>query len=430
MGSFALWPRRWSLTLRPDDTSTSRRCKPHLVSDFDPPVPDQFELSPVVEPSTPGPTRRRWPKVVVPVVVAAVLGGFVGAQLSQSDDSSAAGDDVAMPSTVPVVVTSSGAAPSAQPIVTAAPGAQVPVEIDVPAAVNRISPSVVTVVSLEKSAMGQGRGTGTGIVLTSDGEILTNAHVVAGAEKVSILFSDSIDPVPVDVLAVDVGNDLALLKVDRSDLRPAVFANPSTIDVGDEVVAVGFALALDGGPTVTRGIISALHRTIANNDGALDGLIQTDAAISSGNSGGPLVNANGEVVGINTAVFQSSGGTAANNVGFAISVEEALPIVEELRQIARGGTREEGFLGVGLDERTDGGRGALISDVADGSPAAQAGLEAGDVVVETDGTPVDGLPAFIAAIRDKSPGDSIDIVVLRGGTRVTLTATLTQRPPR
>ena len=374
------------------------------------------------------PTRKKWPIIVIPVVVAAVLGGFVGAQVSQSDDSSAASEEMPTKSTTPVVVTPSDVEPSTLPIVTAAPGAEVPAEIDVPTAVGRISPSVVTVVSLEKSAMGQGRGTGTGIVLTADGEILTNAHVVAGAEKVSILFSDSIDPIPVDVLAVDNGNDLALLKVDRTDLRPAVFADPSTIDVGDEVVAVGFALALDGGPTVTRGIISALQRTIANNDGALDGLIQTDAAISSGNSGGPLVNANGEVVGVNTAVFQSSGGTAANNVGFAISVEEALPIVEELRQIARGGTREEGFLGVGLDERTDGGRGALIAEVADGSPAATAGLEAGDVVVETDGTPVDGQAAFIAAIRDKSPGDSIDIVVLRGGTRVTLTATLTQRP--
>jgi len=105
-----------------------------------------------------------------------------------------------------------------------------------------------------------------------------------------------------------------------------------------------------------------------------------------------------------------------------------VPIIAELRQLAAGGTRQEGYLGVGLDERTDGGRGALIAEVSDGSPAATAGLEAGDVVVETDGTPVDGQAAFIAAIRDKSPGDSIDIVVLRGGTRVTLTATLTQRP--
>ena len=401
------------------------------MNEFEPPIIEDSEPSIGVAP-TPEPTRarRRWPLIVVPSVVAAVLGGFVGAQLSQSDTASTDISVAPDQSAPPVTVVASDAEPSDQPVATAAPGADVPSEVDVPVAVNAISPSVVTVVSLERSAMGQGRGTGTGIVLTSDGEILTNAHVVEGAESVSILFSDSIDPIPVAVLALDVGNDLALLKVDRADLRPAVFADPSTIDVGDEVVAVGFALALDGGPTVTRGIISALHRTIANNDGALDGLIQTDAAISSGNSGGPLVNAKGEVVGINTAVFQSSGGTAANNVGFAISVDEALPIVAELRQIAAGGTRQEGYLGVGLDERTDGGRGALIAEVADGSPAADAGLEAGDVVVETDGTPVDGQAAFIAAIRDKSPGDAIDIVVLRGGTRVTLTATLIERPQR
>lgn len=401
------------------------------MNEFEPPIIEESEPSFGVAP-TPEPirARRRWPLIVVPAVVAAVLGGFVGAQLSQSDSASTDTSVAPEQSAPPVTVVASDAEPSDQPVATAAPGADVPSEVDVPVAVNAISPSVVTVVSLERSAMGQGRGTGTGIVLTSDGEILTNAHVVEGAESVSILFSDSIDPIPVAVLALDVGNDLALLKVDRADLRPAVFADPSTIDVGDEVVAVGFALALDGGPTVTRGIISALHRTIASNDGALDGLIQTDAAISSGNSGGPLVNAKGEVVGINTAVFQSSGGTAANNVGFAISVEEALPIVAELRQIAAGGSRNEGYLGVGLDERTDGGRGALISEVADGSPAADAGLEAGDVVVATDGTPVDGQAAFIAAIRDKSPGDAIDIVVLRGGTRVTLTATLIERPQR
>ncbi len=391
----------------------------------DPELPSGFEPAP--EPIR---ARRRWPLIVVPAVVAAVLGGFVGAQVSQTDSPTDTSNADVEPTPMVVTTAATDAEPSDQPVVTAAPGADVPSQVDVPVAVNAISPSVVTVVSLEKSAMGQGRGTGTGIVLTSDGEILTNAHVVEGAESVSILFSDSIDPIPVAVLALDSGNDLALLKVDRTDLRPAIFADPSTIDVGDEVVAVGFALALDGGPTVTRGIISALRRTIANNDGALDGLIQTDAAISSGNSGGPLVNAKGEVVGINTAVFQSSGGTAANNVGFAISVEEALPIVAELRQIAAGGTREEGYLGVGLDERTDGGRGALIAEVADGSPAADAGLEAGDVVVATDGTPVDGQAAFIAAIRDKSPGDEIDIVVLRGGTRVTLTATLIERPQR
>jgi putative serine protease PepD len=301
--------------------------------------------------------------------------------------------------------------------------------LDVGAIVDRIGPSVVTIDSTSDSEFGSGRSTGTGVVITSDGEILTNAHVVDGASEVNVLFADSIDPLPAVVLARDPGNDLALLKVDKSGLRPAVFADPSTIDVGDEVVAVGFALALDGGPTVTRGIVSALNRTIANEDGALDGLIQTDAAISSGNSGGPLLNSRGEIIGINTAVFTSSMGTAANNVGFAISVGEALPVIEALREQAGGADRVEGYLGVGLEPRVDGGRGALISEVAPDSPAERAGIDVGDVVVAADGTPIDGLPAFIAAIRDKSPGDSIDLEVLRGGSRLTLTAVLIERPP-
>jgi S1-C subfamily serine protease len=134
------------------------------------------------------------------------------------------------------------------------------------------------------------------------------------------------------------------------------------------------------------------------------------------------------VIGINTAVFQSSFNTAANNVGFAISVDEALPVIETLRSLADGETRVEGYLGVGLQDRNDGGRGAVITDVGPGSPAFRAGIEAGDIVVDVDGTPIDGQGALIAAIRDRSPGDTVEIDVLRGGSRLTLTATLTDRP--
>lgn len=372
--------------------------------------------------------RRRWRTAVALIVVSAVLGGFVGAQISTERDRPVAVIDEEAGTSSPVVPTSPDLEPSSQPLVTAPAGRDDDGPIDVAAVVERIGSSVVTVVSQSDGPAGFGRGTGTGVVVTTDGEILTNAHVVSDSTSVSVLFGESIDPIPVDVLALDRGNDLALLKVDLTDLEPAVFAEPGSVDVGDEVVAVGFALALEGGPTVTRGIVSAIGRTIASDDGALDGLIQTDAAISSGNSGGPLLNGRGEVIGINTAVFQSSIGTAANNVGFAISVSEILPVVEALRRQANGAERVEGYLGVGLENRSDGGRGALISDVADGSPAFEAGIEAGDVVVEADGTPIDGQPAFIAAIRDKSPGDAIEIVVLRGGSRLTLTATLATRP--
>lgn len=364
--------------------------------------------------------RRRWPKVLIVLAVAATLGGFAGAQIATEIDRSS--NDETSPSMPDSM------RPSSQPVLTAVPGLDVAPVVDVAAVVERISPSVVTVVASSSSGVGAGRSTGTGVVITSDGEILTNSHVVEGSDDVRVLFGDTIDPIPAVVLAADPGNDLALLKIDLDDLAPAVFADPDSISIGDEVVAVGFALDLDGGPTVTRGIVSALNRTIANSDGALDGLIQTDAAISSGNSGGPLLNSRGEVIGINTAVFQSSFNTAANNVGFAISVGEALPVIETLRGLADGETRVEGYLGVGLEDRTDGGRGAVITDVGPGSPASRAGIEAGDIVVDVDGTPIDGQGALIAAIRDRSPGDTVAIDVLRGGSRVTLTATLVERP--
>ncbi|MEY2995920.1 MAG: hypothetical protein RLZZ39_745 [Actinomycetota bacterium] len=384
-----------------------------------PPAGEPFP-APVPEPEPVAARRRRWPKVLVVLAVAATLGGFAGAQIATEMNRES--DDVttdAIPDTV---------RPSSQPVLTAVPGLDVPPVVDVAGVVERISPSVVTVVASSDGNVGSGRSTGTGVVITSDGEILTNSHVVEGSDDVRVLFGDTIDPIPAVVLAADPGNDLALLKIDLDGLVPAVFADPESIAIGDEVVAVGFALDLDGGPTVTRGIVSALNRTIANSDGALDGLIQTDAAISSGNSGGPLLNANGEVIGINTAVFQSSFNTAANNVGFAISVDEALPVIETLRSLADGETRVEGYLGVGLQDRNDGGRGAVITDVGPGSPAFRAGIEAGDIVVDVDGTPIDGQGALIAAIRDRSPGDTVEIDVLRGGSRLTLTATLTDRP--
>jgi putative serine protease PepD len=373
------------------------------------------------------------------VVLAMVLGGFVGAQIAQSGDDSSTTDSTEVPSTVvdevdtsgnekPIVPTGDALGSSDEPVATAPSSNDAEPAMNVAEVLKKIQPSVVTIIALTESGMDQGRGTGTGVVITSDGDILTNDHVIDGADTVFVLFAGDTEPTPATVIAVDPGNDLALLHVDQTGLTPAVFADPDSIDIGDEVVAVGFALDLDGGPTVTRGIVSALNRTIVSGDGALDGLIQTDTAISSGNSGGPLVNTRGQVIGINTAVFQSSSEVAANNVGFSISVAEALPVIEELRAQANGQARTEGYLGVSVLDRNDGGLGAVIAEVSLGSPADLAGMEVNDVVIEADGSPVDGQPALVAAIRDKSPGDTIKIDVLRDGERITLTATLIERP--
>ena len=293
--------------------------------------------------------------------------------------------------------------------------------------VNMLADSVVTINSQISDASGEGEASGTGVVLTSDGEILTNAHVIEGATKVSVRFAGETEPRIATVLASDAGNDLALLKIDATNLKPATFAQPETIRIGDQVIAIGYALALDGGPSVTSGIISALKRTIITESGALNGLIQTDAAISSGNSGGPLVNLRGEVVGINTAVARSDVNQAATNIGFSISVDEIVPVLEQLRSQASGVVRQEGFLGVGLAARTDGGQGAIITSVQPDSPASLAGILQDDIVLSVDGEPIDGLAGLVAAMRDAAPGQPVEIEILRGVKRLTVKATLVAR---
>ena len=291
----------------------------------------------------------------------------------------------------------------------------------------RLANSVVTITSTISDETGGGRGVGTGVVLTSDGEILTNAHVVEDASEVVVRFAGETEPRVAKILASDLGNDLALLKIDATGLTAATFAKPGSARIGDTVIAIGYALALDGGPTVTSGIISALKRTIETESGALNSLIQTDAAISSGNSGGPLVNLKGEVVGINTAVARGDSESAANNIGFSISVEEVLVVIEQLRAQANGAKRQEGFLGVGLTGREDGGQGAIITNVQADSPADLAGILIDDIVLSVDGEPIDGQLGLVASIRDAIPGQVVKIEVSRAGKRMIFEVTLIAR---
>ncbi len=175
-----------------------------------------------------------------------------------------------------------------------------------------------------------GTGAGTGVVL-DDGYIVTNAHVVEGATDITITPAAGADSRQATLVGSDPSADIAVLHVDdTSGLTPATLADASSVGVGDDVVAIGNALALEGGLTVTRGIVSATGRSLETEQGELTGLIQTDAAISSGNSGGPLVNTNGEVIGINTAVAQSSATVSASNIGFAISADSARSTIERL----------------------------------------------------------------------------------------------------
>jgi S1-C subfamily serine protease len=230
------------------------------------------------------------------------------------------------------------------------------------------------------------------------------------------------------VLAADPGRDLALLRVDADGLRPASFAAPTDVRVGDPVVAVGFALGLDGDPSVTVGVVSALNRTSADEDRALKGLIQTDAPISSGNSGGPLVNSLGQVVGIVTFVAVAEDGSQANNLGFAISNAELLPSIGVLRASAEGDAPEPAYLGVKVGPRLDGGSGALVTEVVTDSPADDAGLQIDDAVIAVDGVAITGQAGLVATIREHEPGDEVVIDVRRDGTPLSLHATLVARP--
>jgi putative serine protease PepD len=343
-------------------------------------------------------------------VISGFAGGVIATQLDQA--SSESGDETYTQVTAAPVVSDEEDADTS----------------DVARVAQRLANSVVTISSDVQDGFSDGEATGTGVVVTSNGEILTNAHVVDGATEVRVRFAGDTEPVVARVLAADAGNDLALLKVNATNLVAATFAKPGSVRVGDQAVAIGYALALDGGPSVTTGIVSALKRTIFTESGALNSLIQTDAAISSGNSGGPLANMRGEVIGINTAVARGDMNSAANNIGFAISVDEVLAVLQQLRDQAAGTTREEGFLGVSLEARTDGGVGSIISTVQPDSPADTAGIQVGDIVLAVDGEPVNGQAGLVAAIRDQNPGDTISIDLVRDGERLTVTATLVARP--
>lgn len=301
--------------------------------------------------------------------------------------------------------------------------------LDVEAIANEIAPSVVAVQTTLVVDGRRGESMGTGVIVTADGEIVTNAHVVGNARTVHVRLNGESEPREAAVVVADPSRDLALLRVDVDGLAAAAFAAPNDVRVGDEVLAIGYALDLDGDPTVTLGIVSSLDRTLSTEAGALKGLIQTDAAISSGNSGGPLVNALGRVVGITTLVSSTEVGSTANGLGFAISTAELLPEIEQLRAQASGETVVSGFLGVELDRRRDGGSGALVADVVAGSAAADAGIEVGDVVVAVDDTPISGQAALVATIRTLSPGDEVVVSLVRDGTPLEVTATLGERRP-
>ena len=272
-------------------------------------------------------------------------------------------------------------------------------------------------------------GAGTGILVDDKGHVVTNNHVATSGTGIQVVLPDGRD-FNATLVGSDPQTDLAVVKIDAKGLKPAPFGDSDQLRVGDTVIAVGHALALPGGPTVTEGIVSALDRSIREPNGVfLDSLIQTDAAINPGNSGGPLLDAAGNVVGINTAVSGS-----AQNIGFAIGISPARTVIEQL--IARGKVIRP-FLGVEMlavspeiaaQQDLSVKQGALITRVVPNSPAAKAGFQAGDVIVSIEGTKIVDPGEVGTVLITRKAGDEIEVVVARGKQQIRLRPTLGNRP--
>jgi S1-C subfamily serine protease len=265
----------------------------------------------------------------------------------------------------------------------------------------------------------RGQAAGTGFVLSADGYIVTNDHVVAGGDSPVVTFADGTTE-QATIVAGDPSRDLAVLKVDRTDLVPLAVGDSDELRLGDQLIAIGYALDLNGEPSVTAGILSATNRTITEQNGTqLVNLLQTDTAINPGNSGGPLLNGRGEVVGINTAIAGR-----AQNIGFAIAITPVMDIIDELRG---GNVPGRALLGVSM-QPTGVGPGAEIVEVTLGSGAADGGLRVGDVIVAVDGVAITDPTSLGAAIAGFQPGDTITVTVERGASTQEFTVTLGTRP--
>jgi putative serine protease PepD len=267
-----------------------------------------------------------------------------------------------------------------------------------------------------------GQGQGSGFVYDAAGHIITNEHVVAGSSSVSVKFWNG-KTFTASVVGTDASTDLAVLKVDApvSQLFPLSLGDSSNLVVGDQVVAIGSPFGLEG--TVTSGIVSALHREMTSpNHFAIDNSIQTDAAINHGNSGGPLLDAQGKVVGVNAQIESNSGGN--EGVGFAIPSNTVRSIAS---QLISSGKAEHAFLGVVLSNSSS-QTGAAIGQVRASTPAASAALRAGDVVTAAAGTKINSASELRAVINAHRPGDTISVTYTRGGQSHTVKVKLAARP--
>lgn len=373
--------------------------------------------------TTPAAGARRPPRhrpgrrtLVTLTLAAALLGGVVGAGTIVL--TGALGDDDAATSTTVVQSETSDASSSS---------------LDANAIYQSASAGVVEITVTSAGAaqvdpFGQGSSestaTGSGFVVDSSGHIVTAAHVVDDADSVKITFSDG-SIRTAKLVGQDDATDVAVLKVDPSglDLHPLKLGNSASLDVGDAVVAIGSPFGY--AESVSTGIVSGLDRTIeAPNGYTVAHAIQTDAAMNPGNSGGPILDSSGRVVGIADQIATSGSSEQSSGVGFAVPIDL---VADELDELESGQTVSHAYLGVSTTDSTS-TAGALVAEVSAGSPAASAEIEDGDIITAVDGEKITGTGDLVAAIADRNPGDQLELTVRRGSDSLTLTATLGTQP--
>jgi len=320
---------------------------------------------------------------------------------------------------------------------------EVEVESAVTLAVDKVGPAVVTVVGVVPGQMtvfgpsSEQTVSGSGVFITEDGYLLTNNHVVEDTKSVSVILSDGTE-YEAEVISTDIYADLAVLKADGVPPAVASLGNSDTLKPGETVIAIGSPLG-DFKNTVTVGVVSATGRMIDTSSGyQLEDLIQTDAAINQGNSGGPLVNLAGEVIGINTLVVRGgvSGMTVAEGLGFAVPSNTAQVISD---QIINNGYFARPYLGIRWQPISPAIAsqydlpvewGAYITSVSSSSPADSGGLKSGDIIIRIGDTVIDENNSFVNALFDSSPGEKVKVEVVRNGSNETLTITLGETMPR
>ncbi len=415
-------------------------------------IPPMFPEPPESRPVLPTPSGAPSPPEDRPsrraVTLAALLGALAGALLVggaalalwaggvfDSDSAATAPAAVETVVTVPPVTSPPATTIAPAPTTTASPPPATPAPpggslLDASAIGAHVVPSVVTV--QVGTATGDGlapRASGSGVVFDEEGHVVTNDHVVAAGSDYEVVLADG-RVYPASLVGADEATDLAVLVVEAGGLQPVSVGETDTLEVGDAAIAVGSPLGLEGGPSLTVGVVSAFGREVQTGvNSVLYGMVQTDAPITQGSSGGALVDGEGRLIGITTAVGVSDVGI--EGIGFATPIEIVRRVVSEL--IADGAATQP-FLGItgstGFGDTEDGGRrptGVDVNEVESGSAASAAGIEPGDVITALDDQPVDTMDELIALLRRYRSGDSVELRVMRGETTVVLETILGNR---